>query len=333
MNRAVIISILTLFQLLLVNCTRRPMDYDYTDKAEVTVILDWSLAEIDPNGATILFYPEKDGSVITKLAATDTVSLELEEGSYSILAFNETFNDFDNILFRGSDNINSLEAYVEAEGVKNNTDTVIYCNPDILAAATYNNFEVTADMIQRSRYLKKERTLTKISNSDLTIRLYPERIVHEVIVTAYIKGISNIASAGSYVSGFAGSVFVASGGYPNTGITQKVAFTEKVFLDKSSNLGYLRGTFYCFGPKGGFDTKLENYSLIFRSVLNNGQIYELNYSLDEKNIKFTNRKYNTDIECTVATPEDPIIIPDVGGNDGWHVTVGEWEDITVPIDF
>lgn len=316
------------------SCIRRPIDYEYTDKAAVTVILDWSKAGIDPNGATVLLYPADGSKFLQVLTQTDTAVVNLAVGGYTILAFNETFSDMDNILFRGEDEVSALEAYLTEEGIRASGGETVFGNPEILASAVKADFQVTLDMVRKTRaQAKATKEGTRSFDPDLTVRIAPERLVHEVTVTAYVKGLGGVSSAGAYIHGFAESVFLAEGRYSENGVTQKVAFTERKFNEGSEVYGYLRGEFNCFGPKGGFEAAVKGYSVTFRAALGDGTFFEQSFGLDERNITYGKGDYALDVKIVIASPEDPIVIPTISGDGGWKVDVDEWDDRTVPIEF
>ena len=98
---------------LLWGCERRELTY-YME-AEVTVTADWSCAGLEEEkeeGATLIIFPQ-DGSapriVLTGEREHTTVRLPL--GTYDAVFLNRSFTDFNNLLFRGYDALESLEAY------------------------------------------------------------------------------------------------------------------------------------------------------------------------------------------------------------------------------
>ncbi len=115
-NIFIIVSLATL--VLASSCVRRDLDMEYIDSAELSVVFDWSLAKIRPDGATIIFFPVDGKEPIVKLTHTDTTVVSLKMGRYSIIGFNETTVDFDNIEFRGTDHFATFEAVIKKEDIK-----------------------------------------------------------------------------------------------------------------------------------------------------------------------------------------------------------------------
>lgn len=349
MRRYTNILTLTLLVILsvLTGCTRRPLDIEYIDSAELTVILDWSKAELNPDGATIMIYPAQNSSLsspIQKLSHEDTVTVSLPLGFYSIIAINETFEDFDNIKFRNTDQFEAIEAFVEEEGA-NKAGNILSANPDILASASLGDFEVTATMIEETRSKTKTKTKTKTKAEEkalidafpsLKLVLQPQRVVYPAVVTAYVEGMNRISSAGAYVTGFTEGVFLATNRTSIYSTTQMFTFTERTFYDGSSENGYLRGTFNCFGLRERADNEdISGYTISFRSVLIDGNPFQLDRDVSH-NISEVEIEVGIQIQISLGanqTAEDtPIVIPQVEGSGAWDVNVGEWEDVIIPIE-
>lgn len=332
----VLLSVLT-------GCTRRPLDMEYIDHADVTVILDWTKADINPDGATIIFYPADSSTPTIKLSNEDTVTVSLQLGFYSIIAINETFEDFDYIKFRNTDQFGAIEAYVEEEGAIK-AGTILSANPDILASASMGEFEVTANMIEETRSKTKTKTKTKATESELIdaypslkLVLQPQRVVYPAVVTAYVDGMNRLSSAGAYVTGFTEGIFLATNRTSIYSTTQKFTFTERKFYDGSSENGYLRGYFNCFGLRERADGEdINGYTLNFRSILIDGSSFDLDKDISH-NISEVEIEIGIQIQIALGAGDDPvnqpIVIPEVEGSGAWDVKVGEWEEIIVPIEF
>lgn len=333
----VLLSVLT-------GCTRRPLDMEYIDSAELTIILDWTKASIDPDGATIMIYPaNSSSSPIQKLSHEDTVTVSLPLGFYSIIAINETFEDFDNIKFRNTDQFGTIEAYVEEEGAIK-AGNILSANPDILATASMGDFEVTATMIEETRSKTKTKTKTKTKADEvalidaypsLKLVLQPERVVYPAVVTAYVQGMNRLSSAGAYITGFTEGVFLSTKSTSIYSTTQMFTFSERTFYEGSSENGYMKGYFNCFGLRERAEGEdISGYTLSFRSVLIDGSEYNLDRDVSH-NISEVEIEIGIQLEVSLGTgaeSDDPIVIPDVQGSGGWDINIGEWEDVIIPVD-
>lgn len=339
----ILLMVLCMTAAIATGCHRRPLDMDYVDKAEMTVILDWTKADLDPNGATIIFYPADGSSPIVTLTNGDTTTVSLDLGFYSIIAFNETFEDFDNITFRNTDHFETIEAFVDEEGA-NKAGNVISANPDILASVSVGEFQVTADMIEQTRSKTKTKTKTKAEAEalieaypNLVLTLAPLRVVYPAIVTARVKGLERVSSAGAYVVGFTEGVFLSTSKTSIYSTTQKFTFTERKFNDGSTTEGYLRGKFNCFGLRERAEGEaISGYTLSFRSILIDGSDF-----IEDRNISNNIHQIELEIGLEIlvdlgqgtSSGDDPFVIPEVQGGGGWDVKIDEWEDVIVPIEF
>lgn len=339
MRRAYIGILSLLFMTLFIQtgCHRRPLEMEYRDGAQVSVVFDWSKSQLDPDGKTVLFYKDGESSPIIKISHRDTVTLWLQVGVYSVIGFNETFEDFDNISFRNTDRFSTIEAYVQEEGTIKATGDIVSAEPDILATAVVGEFFVTADMVEETRTRTNTKIPTKTLSPTLTLLLEPQRVVYPAVVDAYVEGMHNITSAGAYITGFTESIFLGTNKTSIYSTIQKCTFTQQIFDEGSTKNGHLIGNFNCFGLHDEQDMQaISGYTLDFRSVLRDGSLYEQSIVID-KNITTVYIEIGVEIRVQVGSlspgNNDPIIIPDVEGESGWDIEVGEWEDVVVPIEF
>ena len=136
-------KLITFLLLLLVFCSCERRDITYYMESEISVTADWSRAGLEEekeDGATLVIFPQ-DGSqprvLLTGEREYTTVRLPL--GTYDVVLFNRSFTDFNNLLFRGQDAVEALEAYAR-EVVTRTSTRVIVSSPDKLAAATIRHF-------------------------------------------------------------------------------------------------------------------------------------------------------------------------------------------------
>jgi hypothetical protein len=311
------------------SCYFRPLDYSYDNRAELTFIVDWSETGIDPNGLTISVYPtDGESSVITKLSHSDTTTVMVPMGTYNILVMNETFEDFDYIRFNNQRSFDNIEAKVKGSS-QTGAGVTVSGDPDKFAYKTIENFEVTHEMLRKSRI----KTPGKLVD-ELTVYVTPQNAVYPVKVVAVVEGIDKVASAGAYITGFSDGVHIASYTTSQTPTIQKVTFTNREFDDGSTKNGRLRGEFTSFGLRGKTkaDLQLDGYLFDFRAVLVDGQNFTETRPINTRIVEVgEGREYY--IEIRVGFENDPIVIPDVHGTGGWNVEVGDWEEVIIPIIF
>ena len=354
-------------------CQWRELDYDYINTAKITVIFDWSESGLktradraavlpgDPiNGRTAAFYPVDGGEPVIKYSHSDTLTVNLAEGEYRAVFFNETFEDFDNIRFEGIRSFEDLEALAKEDVVATTrAGGTIVRDPDILAVDMMIPFVVTEDMVRYTRAIetKKNKGLdsktTKALEDEMTVIVRPRSVVYKVTVEVVVTGWENIASSGAYINGFAGG-YDFSEGHPNgTSVTHKVNFTYGGDSSVVEGASVLTATFQCFGYRDGTGNPLSGYSIDFRAMLVNGEIFQISRNLDylvTEGVEDGHLVIYINIGDGSGSgsgggggdPDDPesgnkpIVIPDVhpvGGEGMWTVDVGDWDEVVIPVEW
>lgn len=337
-------------------CQYRELDYTYTDAAEVTVIFNWEDSELskpDINGRTVCFYPVDGSEPIIKISHLDTVTVNLKVGEYRCAFMNETFSDFDNIYFEGTDSYDDIEAILKKEAdIRTGLDRKVSYEPDGFAVVTIPSYIVTEEMVDNQYFQKKAKArnrtkiksktkgVTKVTEDPLVIMAFPDSKVYKVEVVANVNGLDRIASAGTYITGFADN-YDFSEGLPGGDVAiHMMTFTGIEFNEGSSSDGKMKGSFKCFGLRYGATTSLSGYKLTLRAVLVNGAIFEetrdINDCISEVAKDGTLKIYITLGEFLGGAGDKPYEIPEVphtGGSDGWEITVGDWQTEIIPIDF
>ena len=370
------IMILLVTALAAAACQWRELDYDYINTAKITVIFDWSESGLETkadrtavqpgdliNGRTAAFYPVGGGEPVIKYSHSDTLTVNLLEGEYRAVFFNETFEDFDNIRFEGINRFEDLEAKAKEDVVATTrAGGSIVRDPDILAVDMMIPFTVTEDMVRYTRALETKKTkgfdtkTTKALEEAMTVIVRPRSVVYRVTVEVVVTGWENVVSSGAYISGFAGG-YDFSEGHPNgTSVTHKVNFTNGGDSPVAEGASVLTATFQCFGYRDGSGNPLSGYSIDFRAMLVNGEIFQTSRNLDYLitegvvdghlviyiNIGDGSGGGGSGGGDDPDDPDDPesgnkpIVIPDVqpvGGEGMWTVDVGEWDEVVIPVEW
>lgn len=319
------------------SCQWRELDYDFIDTAGITVVYHWGesglrtrsqYAPVNPgdviNGRTAAFYPSDGRAPVIRMSHSDTVSVNLPVGQYEAVFFNETFDDFDNIRFSGTDCFETLEALAKEDvTASTRAGSTIARQPDILAVETMAPLEVTDDVVRHMRI----------------IGTTPRSVVYKVILEVKVQGLDDIVSAGGYVSGFAGGYDFSEGCPTSVPVSHKVTFTDKSFTRGSEKDGTLTTEFQCFGYRGGASLDLSGYTFDFRAVLVNGETCQEKRAIDNL-IAGTVEDGSLILHITIGSglggsdTDGPIVIPDVepvAGEGMWHVLVGDWDEVVIPI--
>lgn len=322
-----------LILLLFSSCDRRELTY--YEVSEISIYVDWSLSGLDANeskyGATAMFYPQ-DGSEPKLFLMGDRASatVRLPEGIYNVILFNRSYGDFGNIAFRGIEHYETLEAYARKvetrmdESTRTETRTIIG-SPEALAVATLEGFTVTEDMLgnygQTTNGRSAHSTEEEVPEASFILRLTPKKLTREVVATLHISGLNNIRSAKCRLDGVSESVFLASGNYSGTTVTQEFVPATPEFTPGSPFDGTLTGIFEVFGS-GLTDT----HNLHLEANLVDGTT---TFTGDYDNVEVSEKEDGNGaitIHVEVITDKIPDVKPDGGSGSGFDVDVDGWGD-------
>ncbi|MDR2388611.1 MAG: DUF5119 domain-containing protein, partial [Tannerellaceae bacterium] len=95
------------------SCERRPLE-EYTG-CWVHVRINWAEAYLDPNGASVYFFPKQGGTPYILWTNYTADSIYLPAGNYSALVFNERTSEYTDIAFRGTQSYETFEVYALPE--------------------------------------------------------------------------------------------------------------------------------------------------------------------------------------------------------------------------
>ncbi len=182
----------------------------------------------------------------------------------------------------------------------------------------------------RTRTRTKTKSKSQVLSPVLTVTLKPRRVVYPAVVVARIHGSNNIVAAGAYVSGFTEAVNLSNYKTSSYSTRQKFAFSDIQYNSGSTRNGTAGGTFTSFGLRdhqGG--PELSGYDLDFRSTLKNGSGFSRLFDISA-NITTVNIEIGIQINIDIGI-DDPIVIPDIGGEGGWNIKIDDWDEEVVPI--
>lgn len=231
------IILISLTVLLFSACdTRREI---HEDKGLWTrIAIDWSEANIDPNGASIWIFPHDGREPIVVLTNDTKDSVRLRKGEYSLLVFNETVSEHQFIEFRGTDNYSTFAAYCKPlktsnKYVKAGDNTA--SSPNVLASASYDNLTITREMIE--------------SDSRPSLTFKSKRVVSLVNVVVHIEGVDNAARSGSALSlsGMAEGVNLSTGKTLSTSVRHMAILNNRTYYPGDLGAGTMSSSFYSFG--------------------------------------------------------------------------------------
>lgn len=280
----------------------------------VRVEIDWTKAGISPNGATVIFFPKTAGEDPVVLFTNQTVdSVKLVKGDYSIIVFNERVNDHDFISFRGVDQYDTFEAYVNPKTIQG-VDGPAGESPDMLAAENRDLFSITYEMVEADKTIK--------------LKFAPERLVWTMIVRAHIQKLYNASKQGNglIVNGMAEGVNLSTGMITSHPVAHYATMDNIEFYPGNSNDGTMTAVLPTFGVATDAQGQQDCTVTLLIKLRNGKDFPSVTYKVNS--LLVWNRpiyQISVDLKScedkTVILPEVPI------GGGGFDVGVIDWGEV------
>lgn len=234
-----------LMVLLLSGCDNHTRPIYENPKTWLRLEIDWEPAQINPYGMTICVY-DLDNKYTPRIFNTHSAkdSVKLEQGRYGIIVFNETTETHEGMTFSGMDRYETAVAMINQVTTHGEDEEPITAEIDVLAVASDDDVEITADMI------KLEQTQT--------LRLVPKRLTTPLNLTVHIKGLlyvsRTIRTSKATLSGMASGVYLHNGETVKTPVTNEFTFSERIYDEGSTVDGVLVASTASFGLARGTET-------------------------------------------------------------------------------
>ncbi len=332
--------------IILMGCKRREMYDSYELTALIPIDIDWSLAKLDPDNdpendvysASAWFFPQdEDQSVIVKrLTDASGGTVELPVGTYSVLVFNNTVDDFSNIEFRGTDSFDSFEAYSssDAQSLFYSKSDNTSLKPDILATWSITDFEVSQEMVNTSRGYSSSTTKADDESLSTLSGIQPQLVVDTATVTVHVSGLNNASSATAVHSGLSSSVFMASGTSSDDQTSHTFSLSDRTYYDDSSSEGTVSASYRSFGRHSHTDTL--SHSLQIDFTLNDNSSHptqEFDIS-DQINSSSSRLQLSTTVGLEDSDSDHTITLPDVSiDGDGFDIGLDDWDtEVDLPLE-
>lgn len=242
-------SALVLLLIMSFSCdNRRPIIGPEDNKALVKFTIDWGSIDFAPNGWSVYIYPKsyagKHTSFISQ-AASETVILH--RGTYSVIAINDTEQEYKHITFSGTDKYDTFTATATplkelskaladdlAEGEEPQN------SPDALAVYRLAELEITDEMV--SKY-KTTGEVTK----EILVR--PSIVGYLTTIMINVKGVDNASLGSSLVAatGLSSKINLSTRESSGANGTQFIPITKRIYNESNMHWGKLVAETYVFG--------------------------------------------------------------------------------------
>ncbi len=179
------------------SCTYKELCYnhgEHSGKAPVTFLLDWSHLAEYPTGMTVRFYPTDGGKPVQYLTNdVDSVVVELPVGTYNIIAFNQSVEEYVSVTFHDMDSWDDM--YIEIADAQKPDWARPGGNysrePAELLVGTETGFAVTQYMLEAG------------GGTPVTISLKPHPVAVRTDIVARLIGIQYAGETRGTISGMA----------------------------------------------------------------------------------------------------------------------------------
>lgn len=326
------ILVLLLVALSLPGCEHSSVTDNSVSRTIVPISIDWSLSNVTPQNMTILVYRE-DGAlyqeyIFENSGKSSDIVVFLEDGKYTLVAFNEKRNQIDYVRIRGHENLSTLEAYTTKSSTVYNaskkSDNDNYINqPGILAVAKQTitiSSQTCQCSVQQNKF--QENRLSQI-----TLRPIPKTT--KVNIKVHIKNIHN-----ARFPILAELKNVSSNYYFDTDIngqelaTIQTLVSDREFDESSIYDGTISASISTFGIIEGVNIAYSN--LLIQLVDKDRTIF--NYQTDISPYITKDEGDKSIINIQYSMGQLPEVKPEGGNDSGMSTEVLDWDHISVPID-
>jgi hypothetical protein len=336
-------------------CVRRSMEGDFIpETALIPVHIDWSKSGVkveEMHRASVLLYPE-DGSTLLDYKLEGNLTdkeIQVPIGVYSVIVFNETTDptDWKSIDFTDKDSYQKFAAValpVTSRGFYSRADDLpLIDNPEPLAAWSLDKCEVTKEVLLRSR--SRSRSSRADSRAEEVLdeqiaglsNIVPTPRIETMTITARVENLSSAMQATGVLNGMSSGVYMASGEKMTTTGAHTFILNGREYDDTDddgeSDDGTTTKTFNIFGRQPA-DAHVDLYLdfLLTDGTLFPRQSFDVTNMIerDTEAIPVSNSILVGMEDRDPDSDDHEIILPDLDVKAG-SVTVGEWEDVIVPM--
>ena len=324
-----------LLLLLLYACDRRPFADEQPGSVTVPIKIYWDLAGITPQNATALFYAA-DGSLYKEWRSSSYPTyaegeVELEPGSYTVVAFNELRDQIDYVRIRGWKRLETLEAYVvhnpkpvyQFTWQTGNPGVQVY-EPGILAASL-TTIHVTPQM-----------AVTKAGLYALT-NLHPDRKTAQANMKVHVRGLNNARMpAIAQLRNMASSYFFATDKNSLSPVTAQFTMNDRTYDPGSNTAGTISANISTFGVLGEWhhvaDTPDAKFYLDIAFMLVDAKQTIIETTTDITHVIeiIVDEKIAVTINIEIDAPPLPDVKP-VGGDSGFSTGLVDWDKVVIPL--
>ena len=355
MKKSTILWFVLLSGLLMSACHRQQLEEWYYLKASIPISVDWTVCGVDPQNVSVLFFNEKDGTIaLQHFYENNTHSIqsfvEVPEGVYTVLLFNELPGQISNVNIEERDNFSTITAIGKnATSVSLPISGDVYLRePGELVSIIVEHFEVTSDMVyytnepfwidQVGERLKRD---TSDDPAEALLNLVPLNNLSQFDMKLHILGLNNSRMPALVnLRNMAESYSFSDKRDGMKPVTYQSTSNTHPYAEGQSKNGIIMGSINVFGVLGdqmSISSQPSGTPIILdiRLMLVDEERTIINRSYDITDKISFSRLTDGTILITLDI-DDPDPLPDVipeggGGESGFETSVEDWEVIDVPL--
>lgn len=330
------IAVLATMALSMASCELRPLYEEGVTPVKVLVCMDWTQLGLDPESATILFYPSGGGSPYAfKTYGVKRSIVKVPSGNYSVMVFNRTTEEFGTLSFAGLNRMGTARCILESKlfswlGRGDSIGRTVY-EPEEIVVGRTDNFQVR--LIEDYYMIPGADTLAYVDS----VMVRSRRMVKTGTVKVRVNGIQNVRSVRAYLTGMAGGDYLSTRSSTDTLATHVM---ESWSLQRDAadyTRGYVATNFQCFGlppstgTKSGRQASSNKLHIEFLLVDNKTR---LSYQFNVGGMIIDN---DDNLTVNLVIDDSDISLPDVkpegGSSSGFDATLEDWqdgEDVIIP---
>jgi len=321
-------------------CHRRELEDYQMETALIPVRIDWSLSGVSlekTHRASVWLFPHNDGVPIEYLLEKNNKNdltfreIAVPVGVYSVLVFNETIddNDWNSLVFTGTDRYKTFAAISVPKSVRGfytrSESLPLIDDPDPIAAWSLDRFEVTPELIIRTRSISSRSALEEEA-PDLTV-IKPLPRYERVVITAYVTNLSSSLQVTGTVDGMAAGVYMASGEKIKESAVHAFILNGRVW--DNENDGTTTRAFNIFGRL----PEPARQKVVLDFLLTDGALHpQEEFDVTDLIVTKTESIVTThtiDLGFSDNGGDHPITLPNLSMKAG--IVVDGWDEIIIPI--
>lgn len=328
------IAVLATMALSMASCELRPLYEEGVTPVKVLVCMDWTQLGLDPDGATILFYPENGGSTYAfKTNGVKRSIVKVPSGYYTVMVFNRTADEFGTMSFAGLNKMGTARCILESKlfswlGRNDTLGRTVY-EPEEIVVGRTDHFQVR--LIEDYYMIPGADTLAYVDS----VMVRSLRMVKTGTVKVRVNGIQNVRSVRAYLTGMAGGAYLSTRSSTDTLATHVL---ENWTLDRESGdytKGYVSSEFQCLGLPPSFKNNQlpQNNKLHIDFLLvDNKTLLSYQFNVGDLIVE-----KDSDLTVKLIINGSAITLPDVkpegSSSSGFNVTLDDWgesQDVFIP---